>query len=77
MQITDATELISECVYQIYRDGNKDELAVFCHIGSTGLPIFHKLGEPSFQDVFALKQFGKTWTAEYVRHGDKDDLGYE
>jgi hypothetical protein len=73
-------QLVKDAVYRLYkRKGEgyvKNDLAVFCHIGSTGLPIFHPLGEPSFQDVFALVDYGHTWIAIYEREGTTEDKGY-
>lgn len=69
-------------VYRLYYSPSADtgyykrELAVFCHIGQTGLPIFHPLGEPSFQDVFALEGYGEKWLAIFERDGTEEDLGY-
>ena len=74
--------LVPDGVYQLYSRKTKDEgytkkdLAVFCHIGQTGMPIFHPLGEPSFQDVFGLKDYENLWVAIFVRDGTKEDKGY-
>jgi len=82
-QTVDKEQLVKNGVYQLYyRKSNKEgyrkmEQAVFCHIGQTGMPIFHPLGEPSFQDVFGLENYETNWVAIFVRDGDKNDLGYE
>jgi hypothetical protein len=76
-------QLITDAVYRIYHNGRKDDLAVFCHVGQTGMPIFHPLGEPSFQDVFGLEGYGTTngegvpkWVAIFERFGTPEDKGY-
>jgi hypothetical protein len=69
-------KLRKKCVYQLYYMGRRKELAVFCHIGSEGMPIFHPLGEPSFQDVFGLDNYETHWIAEFERDGTPEDLGY-
>lgn len=74
--------LVKNGVYHLYQRKNTDEgyvkepeLAVFIHLGTTGLPIFHPLGEPSFQDVFALKNYDTHWVAIFERDGNREDLG--
>jgi hypothetical protein len=74
-QTIDKEQLVKDGVYRLYHKGVKKELAVFCHIGQTGMPIFHPLGEPSFQDIFGLS--GKDWVFIFERMGNKEDLGYE
>jgi len=75
-------ELRKDGVYQLYsrktlNEGfQKKELAVFSHIGSTGMPVFHPLGEPSFQDVFCLEDYEAYWVAIFEREGNPEDLGY-
>ena len=69
-------QLIKNGVYRLYMRGTKMDLAVFCHLGTTGMPIFHPLGEPSFQDVFGLKNYETDWVAIYERDGTSEDLGY-
>jgi hypothetical protein len=69
-------QLIKNGVYRLYHKGVKRQLAVFCHLGQTGMPIFHPLGEPSFQDVFALRNYEDNWVAIFERDGTRDDLGY-
>jgi len=74
--------LIKDGVYRLYYRKSMDEgyqkkeLAVFCHLGATGMPIFHPLGEPSFQDVFGMKNYETHWVAIFDRMGDTNDLGY-
>ena len=81
-QTVDKEELVKDGVYQLYyrrssEEGfTKKEMAVFRHIGQTGMPIFHPLGEPSFQDIFGLENYETNWVAIFIRDGDKDDLGY-
>ena len=50
------------------------ELAVFKWFGRTGKPVFHPLGEPSFQDVFTLNNWQEN-VKGFVRVGTNDDLG--
>lgn len=75
-------QLQKDAVYQLYYRKNSDEgwvkkeEAVFTHLGPTDMPIFHPLGEPSFQDVFGLGNYGTKWIAIYVREGTKEDKGY-
>ena len=73
-------QLLKDWVYTLYkRHGEgwtKRELAVFMHIGSTGMPIFHTLGEPDFQSCFCLNDYGAAWLAIGERPGTKEDLGY-
>jgi len=74
--------LIKNGVYSLYHRNAPDEgwikekQAVFCHIGTTGMPIFHPLGEPSFQDIFGLQNYDTHWLAIFERMGNKNDLGY-
>jgi len=68
-------QLRRDAVYQLYYMGRKKELAVFCHLGSTGMPIFHPLGEPSFQDVFGLENYETHWVAIFEREGTPEDTG--
>ncbi len=72
--------LIKDWVYCLYKgqgDGYvKKDPAVFMHIGSTGMPIFHPLGEPDFHSCFGLVDYGFTWIAIGDRPGTKEDLGY-
>jgi hypothetical protein len=76
--------LVPDGVYRLYYKGVKKEEAVFMHIGQTGLPIFHPLGEPDFQSIFALKGYGETdpetgmttWVAIFEREGSREDRGY-
>lgn len=81
-QTVDKEQLVKDGVYQLYyRKSNeegyaKKEQAVFCHIGQTGMPIFHPLGEPSFQDIFGLENYETNWVAIFIRDGDQNDLGY-
>lgn len=75
-------QLRKDAVYQLYYrkavdEGYvKKEMAVFCHQGDGSFPIFHPLGEPSFQDVFGLKDYETKWVAVFVREGKPEDLGY-
>lgn len=79
-QTVPTTNLTKDWVYRLYkRQGEgfvKKELAVFMHVGSTGMPIFHPLGEPDFQSCFGLNDYGFTWIAIGERPGTKEDLGY-
>lgn len=74
--------LVKDSVYRLYHRETpshgyiKKELAVFCHIGQTGMPIFHPLGEPSFQDVFGLEDYENKWLVIFEREGTQDDVGY-
>jgi len=74
--------LVKDSVYRLYHRKSPDEgwtkkeLAVFCHIGSTGMPIFHPPGEPSFQDVFGLENYDTHWLVIFEREGTQDDVGY-
>ena len=73
-------QLVKDWVYVLYKrngDGwTKRELAVFMHVGQTGMPIFHPLGEPDFQSCFGLNDYGEAWLAIGERPGTKEDLGY-
>ena len=69
--------LVPDGVYRLYHNGWKwGQLVVFTHIGQTGMPIFHPLGEPDFQSIFGLKNYGEEWVAIFEREGTKEDLGY-
>lgn len=74
--------LVKDGVYQLYHrkapdEGwRKKEQAVFCHLGQTGMPIFHALGEPDFQSIFGLENYDTHWLVIFERMGDKNDLGY-
>jgi len=72
-------QLIKDWVYALYkRSGEgytKKELAVFGHLGSTGMPIFHPLGEPDFQSCFGLEDYGHSWIAIGERPATREDLG--
>lgn len=80
--ITPKELLKKDGVYNLYHrkapdEGwRKKELAVFCHLGTTGMPIFHPLGEPSFQDIFGLENYETHWLVIFERMGDKNDLGH-
>ena len=63
-------DLKPDHVYEVL-DG---ELAVFKHIGNTGYPVFQPLGEPSFQDIFLLKD-PHVQVKRLVRKATKKDLG--
>lgn len=73
-------QLIKGGLYRLYkRHGEgyvKNDLAVFSHIGSTGMPIFHPPGEPDFQSIFGLVDYGTTWIVMYEREATRDELGY-
>ena len=81
-QTVNKEQLVKDGVYQLYHKRSneegftKKEMAVFRHIGQTGMPIFHPLGEPSFQDIFGLENYETNWVAIFIRDGDKNDLGY-
>jgi hypothetical protein len=66
-----AEELKPDSVYSI----DDKELAVFKHLGQTGMPIFQPLGEPSFQDCFGLKDLSKH-ALVFIRKATSSDLGY-
>lgn len=77
MQTIPKEQLRKDGVYQLYYMGRKKELAVFRHLGGdNGMPIFHPLGEPSFQDVFGLENYETHWVAIFEREGTPNDLGY-
>ena len=68
--------LVKNGVYRLYHDGMKEkDLAVFLHLGKTGMPIFHPPGEPDFQSWFGLTGYGIHWIAIFERDGSKEDLG--
>jgi hypothetical protein len=69
-------QLRKDAVYQLYYMGRKKELAVFKWIGDGGMPIFHPLGEPSFQDVFGLENYDTHWVVIFEREGNPEDLGH-
>lgn len=54
-------QLVKGGVYRLYHKGHRHANAVFSHLGSTGMPIFHPPGEPSFQDIFGLENYEKNW----------------
>lgn len=72
--------LVPKGLYRLYkRHGEgyvKDDLAVFQHLGSTGLPIFQPCGEPDFQSIFALMDYGHTWLVMFERMATPEELGY-
>ena len=72
--------LVPKGLYRLYRKHGegyvKKELAVFQHIGSTGLPIFQPCGEPDFQSIFALMDYGTDWLALFERMATPEELGY-
>lgn len=63
-------ELREHCVYRL----KSGDLAVFKWWGQTGKPVFHPLGEPSFQDVFILNNWQEN-VVSFVRVATRDDLG--
>ena len=58
----------------VYRFDN-GELAVFGYISQTGMPVFHPLGEPSFQDVFGVNDLSTV--VEEVRPATQQEIGGE
>lgn len=68
-------QLIKDGVYRLYRNGVEEDSAVFGHLGQTGMPIFHPLGEPDFQSCFGLLDYGTVWIAIFERDGTPEDLG--
>ena len=70
-------QLVKDGVYRLYKNGVKQrDLAVFMHLGSTGMPIFHPLGEPDFQSCFGLMGYGINWIVIFEHDGTPEDLGY-
>jgi hypothetical protein len=82
LQSVPKEHLIEGGLYRLYKrrgDGYgyvKNDLAVFSHLGSTGMPIFHPPGEPDFQSNFGLKDYGHTWIVIYERNATPEELGY-
>lgn len=64
-QTTPKEQLIPGCIYRLYHKGKRHANAVFSHIGSTGMPIFHPIGESSFQDIFGLENYDTNWVVIY------------
>lgn len=73
-------QLVKGGLYRLYkRRGEgyvKDDLAVFQHLGQTGMPIFQPCGEPDFQSIFGLNDYGHTWVVMFERMATSEELGY-